>query len=54
MSLGLFSVAFKAAVLTFGTGLAVVPLLEADVVRGLGWLTHEQFVDALTIGQITP
>jgi len=45
---------FKAGALVFGTGLAIVPLLEADFVQRLGWLTHSQFMDGLAMGQITP
>lgn len=47
-------VCFKAGAFTFGTGLAIVPLLEADAVRHHGWLTHSQFMDGLAIGQVTP
>lgn len=50
----LFWVCFKAGAFVFGTGLAVVPLLEADVVQHYAWLTHEQFMAGLAIGQITP
>ena len=38
----------------FGSGLAIVPLMEHDFVRRLGWLTHSEFMDALAFGQITP
>ncbi len=52
--LDLFWVCFKAGAFIFGTGLAIVPLLEADVVRNHHWLTHAEFMDGLAIGQITP
>jgi chromate transporter len=29
-------------------------VLEAELVRGLHWLTPQAFVDAMTLGQITP
>jgi len=45
---------FKAGAFVFGTGLAIVPILEADVVTKYQWLTHAEFLDGLAIGQITP
>jgi chromate transporter len=50
----LFMMCFKAGFLVFGTGLAVVPVLEADSVTRFGWLTHSQFMDGLAMGQVTP
>jgi chromate transporter len=50
----LFWVCFKAGAFVFGTGLAIVPLLEADTVTRHGWLTHSAFMDGLAIGQVTP
>ncbi len=52
--LKLLWVCFKAGVFVFGSGLAIVPLLEADVVTRYQWLTHAQFMDGLAIGQATP
>ena len=52
--LQIFWVCFKAGAFVFGTGLAVVPVLEADFVGRMGWLTHAQFMDGLAVGQITP
>lgn len=49
-----FWVFFKAGAFVFGSGLAIVPLLEGDIVDRLGWITHQQFIDALVVGQITP
>lgn len=54
ISLGLVYVCLKAALFTFGTGLAIVPLLEHDVVEKFKWLNHSQFLEALALGQITP
>lgn len=47
-------VALKAGAFTFGTGLAIVPLLSHDVVDKYQWLSQRQFLDALAFGQITP
>jgi chromate transporter len=49
--LGFFA---KAAVVVFGSGLAVVPFLHGGVVREFGWLTERQFLDAVAVSMITP
>ncbi len=50
----LFWMCFKAGAFVFGTGLAIVPMFEADSVNHFHFLTHAQFMDGLAIGQITP
>lgn len=50
----LFRVCFEAGAFVFGTGLAIVPVLEGEVVRHYHWLSHSQFMDGLAMGQITP
>jgi chromate transporter len=45
---------FKAGAFTFGSGLAVVPFLQAGLVDDHGWLTQQQFVDAVAMGLISP
>lgn len=50
----LFWTCFKAAAFVFGTGLAVIPFLETDVVQKYHWLTSEDFLNGVSIGQITP
>ncbi|NDC24623.1 MAG: chromate transporter, partial [Proteobacteria bacterium] len=52
--LALFWTHFKAGALVFGTGLAIVPILEREVVTKYHWLTQKEFLDALVFGQITP
>ncbi len=54
LPLVLFWVFFKAGAFVFGSGLAIVPMLEGDVVERYQWLTHSQFMDGLAIGQVTP
>jgi chromate transporter len=49
--LGFFA---KAAVVVFGSGLAVVPFLLGGAVREYGWLTERQFLDAVAVSMITP
>lgn len=44
----------KAGAFVFGSGLAIVPFLHAGVVDEYGWLTENQFVDAVAVAMITP
>jgi chromate transporter len=44
----------RVGTLVFGGGLVMVPLLEPDVVVQHHWLTHQEFVDAVALGQMTP
>lgn len=38
----------------FGGGLVFIPLMEADVVVRYQWLTRQEFLDAVALGQMTP
>ncbi len=44
----------KAGAFVFGSGLAIVPFLHEGVVKGHGWLTEQQFLDAVAVAMITP
>jgi chromate transporter len=44
----------KAGAFTFGSGLAIVPFLHEGLVEDRGWLTEQQFIDAVAMGLITP
>jgi chromate transporter len=44
----------KAGTFVFGSGLAIVPFLYGGVVREHGWLTDQQFLDAVAVAMITP
>ncbi|KAB7727315.1 chromate efflux transporter [Rudanella paleaurantiibacter] len=44
----------KAGVFVFGSGLAIVPFLYGGVVKEYGWLTEQQFLDAVAVAMITP
>lgn len=44
----------KAGAFVFGSGLAIVPFLYGGVVKEYGWLTEQQFVDAVAVAMITP
>ena len=44
----------KIGTFSFGGGIAIIPLVQNEVVLKYGWLTQREFVDAVTLGQITP
>jgi len=39
---------------TFGGGLSMIALLEQHVVDRLHWLTPQEFIAGLALGQLTP
>jgi chromate transporter len=50
----LFGVFVKIGAVLFGSGYVLLAFLRADVVERLGWLTEQQLLDAVAIGQVTP
>ena len=50
----LFLVFLKAGGLLFGSGYVLLAYLRGDLVDRLGWLTDQQLLDAVAIGQVTP
>jgi len=44
----------KIGTFTFGGGMVIIPLIENEVVLKYGWLTKAEFIDAVTLGQVTP
>jgi len=46
--------ALKVGALSFGGGFVIVPLMQADAVGAYHWMTHEQFLNAVALGQVTP
>ncbi|NMB62012.1 MAG: chromate efflux transporter [Chloroflexi bacterium] len=52
--LKLFLYFLKTGAVLFGSGLALLALIQNDVVNNFHWLTQHQLVDAITVGQITP
>lgn len=50
----LFAVFLKAGALLFGSGYVLLAYLRGDLVLRLGWLTDQQLLDAVAIGQVTP
>lgn len=50
----LYSAFFKIGILTFGGGLAMLPMLKREVVEHHHWLDEEELLDVYAIGQCTP
>lgn len=50
----LFASFFKIGLVTFGGGLAMLPILKRDLVDSKGWLTEDEILDYFAIGQSTP
>ncbi|MCX2452393.1 chromate transporter [Pedobacter sp. PLR] len=44
----------KAGAFVFGSGLAIVPFLHGGVVQEFGWLTENEFLDAVAVAMVTP
>ncbi len=47
-------VAFKVGALSYGGGFVIIPLMRADAVDRYHWMTGDQFLNAVALGQITP
>ena len=52
--LQLFWSFFQIGLFSFGGGYAAMPLIQAQVVAGHGWLTLDAFADLVTIAEMTP
>ncbi|MBV8569052.1 MAG: chromate efflux transporter [Acidobacteriaceae bacterium] len=51
---GLFLLFLKIGSITFGSGYVLLAFLQSDLVDRLHWLTSQQLLDAVAIGQVTP
>ena len=52
--LDLFLTFSKIGVMTFGGGMAMLPMLQREIVENKGWATEEELMDYYAIGQCTP
>ena len=50
----LYFESFKASLFTFGSGIAIVPVLKATYIDHYHWVTESDFLTALSFGQMTP
>jgi chromate transporter len=47
-------VALKVGALSYGGGFVIIPLMQADAVHRYHWMSGQQFLDAVALGQVTP
>lgn len=52
--LPLFLFFLKVGAVLFGSGYVLLAFLRADLVERHGWLTEQQLLDAVAVGQVTP
>lgn len=50
----LFLTMLKIGAVLYGSGYVLLAFLEGDFVDRLGWITQQQLLDAVAIGQVTP
>jgi chromate transporter len=50
----LFLIFLKIGAVLYGSGYVLLAFLRSDLVVHLGWLTDQQLIDAIAIGQVTP
>lgn len=46
--------AFKVGALAFGGGFVIIPLMQGDAVHTFYWMSNDQFLNAVALGQVTP
>lgn len=45
---------FQIGLFSFGGGYAALPLIEQELINVQGWITNQQFIDILTLSEMTP
>lgn len=51
---GLFWIFLKIGAVLYGSGYILFAFLHSELVQNLAWLTDQQLVDAIAVGQLTP
>ncbi len=54
MLLEMFKVFFSIGMFTFGGGVAMIPIIEKEVVNNKKWLTGDDFMDVIAMAQASP
>ncbi len=52
--LELYSAFVKIGAFTFGGGLAMMPIMQRELIEKRGWVTEDELIDYFAIGQSTP
>lgn len=52
--IALFFESFKASLFTYGTGMAIMPVLKTVYIDQYHWVSQADFLTAMSVGQITP
>ena len=52
--LNLYLAFVKIGTFTFGGGLAMMPIMQRELIEKRGWVTEEELIDYFAIGQSTP
>ena len=52
--LKLFLIFLKVGSVLFGSGYVLFAYLDGELIDGLNWLTHDDLVEAIAVGQMTP
>ena len=50
----LFGIMLRIGAVLYGSGYVLLAFARSDLVEHLGWLTQQQLVDAVAVGQMTP
>ncbi len=50
----LFLYFLRTGAVLFGSALVLFPLIRDDIVNRFGWMTQQQLIDAIAVGQMTP
>ena len=52
--LDLFFAFFKIGAFTFGGGLAMMPMMQRELIQNRHWITEDELIDYYAVGQSTP